>query len=97
DVMLWAAGNNTFDIVGHDEEPCHALVLLEPGEKEEGLVRDVALERAQERKGRVVGPDGEPLAGAIVFGLSPRELGHETLNGAEFTVRGINPKAPRQL
>jgi protocatechuate 3,4-dioxygenase beta subunit len=97
DAMLWAVGNNSFGIVGHDQEPCHALVLLEPGEKEEGLVKDVALERPLERKGQVVGPDGEPLTGAMVFGLSPRVRGHEILRGAEFTVRGINPKATRQL
>jgi RNA polymerase sigma factor (sigma-70 family) len=78
-------------------EGCHALVLLEPGEKEETLVRDVALEPALQRKGRVVGPDGLPLHGVTVQGLSPRRDVVETLKGAEFTVRGLNPKAPARL
>jgi hypothetical protein len=73
----------------------HALVLLEPGEKEAVLVKDVALERPQERKGRVVGPDGRPLTGVTAFGLV--RMGEETLKGAEFTVRGVNPRANRPL
>jgi RNA polymerase sigma factor (sigma-70 family) len=78
-------------------EGCHALVLLDPGEKKEALVRDVALEPAQQRKGRVVGTDGQPLPGVTVQGLSPRRDVIETLKGAEFTVRGLNPKAPARL
>jgi len=57
------------------------------------LVKDVVLERAQERKGRVIGPDGKPLTGVAVFGLGRNGV----VNGAEFTVRGINPKATRHL
>src|SRR5262249_15419941 len=45
------------------QEDYHAFVLIEPAEKEEGLVKDVALESPQTVKGRVVGPDGEPLTG----------------------------------
>ena len=69
-------------------------MLLEPGEKDKELVKDVALEPAQERKGRVVGPDGQPLTGVTVEGLSSVWYVVETLKGAEFTVRGINPRAP---
>jgi protocatechuate 3,4-dioxygenase beta subunit len=74
----------------------NAIVLLEPGEKEEELVKDVALERPLERKGHVFGPDGQPLTGVTVTGLS-RRFDVETLKGDEFTVRRINPKAKRQL
>src|SRR5205823_161751 len=98
--MLWAVGNNAMSFIGHESggPPCHALVLLEPGEREERLVKDAALERTQERKGRVIGPDGEPLTSVTVTGLwSSRWYVVETLKGAEFTVRGINPRAPRQL
>jgi hypothetical protein len=72
----------------------HALVLLEPGQKEEGLVKDVALERPHTVKVRVVGADAQPLAGVTAFGLVPG--GVETLSGAEFNLR-INPRAKRQL
>jgi hypothetical protein len=73
----------------------NAMVLLEPGEKEEGLVRDIALEKPQERKGRVVGPDGGPLTGVTVYGLARGKI--DTLAGDEFSVRGINPKSNRPL
>jgi hypothetical protein len=43
----------------------------------------------------VVGPDGEPLAGVTVYGLI--RFGQETLKGAEFSVRGVNPRANRPL
>src|SRR5262249_54326936 len=61
-VLMWAVGGNA---IGPPlgQEGYNALVLLEPGEKEEALVKDVALEPPQERKGRVVGPDGQPLTG----------------------------------
>jgi hypothetical protein len=87
-----AAGENIANI-GITPSSYHALVLLEPDEKDEALVRDVALELPQERKGRVVGPDGQPLTGVTVSGLGPNGV----VNGAEFFVRGINPKAKRQL
>jgi RNA polymerase sigma factor (sigma-70 family) len=71
----------------------NALVLLNPDPKGKALVKDVALERPLERKGRVVGPDGKPLTGVTVSGLS-QLFDAETLKGAEFTVRRINPRAP---
>jgi protocatechuate 3,4-dioxygenase beta subunit len=75
----------------------NALALLDPGEKDKDkpLVKDVALERAQERKGRVVGPDGQPLTGVRVIGLSPRpDSDIETLKGDEFTVGGLDRRQP---
>jgi hypothetical protein len=75
------------------------LVLIEPGETEETLLKDVALERPEEPKGRVVGPDGEPLQGVTVYGLGPGGGSQATgvLTGAEFTVRALNPREPREL
>jgi RNA polymerase sigma factor (sigma-70 family) len=70
----------------------NAVVLLEPGEKEETLVRDAALRRPLERKGRVVDPDGQPIIGVRVYSPVLRNNA-ETLKGDEFTLRGINPKA----
>jgi RNA polymerase sigma factor (sigma-70 family) len=77
------------------QEDFHALVLLDPGEKEELLVKDVALEPAHIVSGRVVGPDNQPLTGVTVFGLVKR-FGKETLKGADFTVR-MNPRVTKRL
>jgi RNA polymerase sigma factor (sigma-70 family) len=71
----------------------NAAIPLEIGEKDEMLVRDVALERPRELKGRVVGPDGRPLTGVSISGLGPGGR----VDGAEFIIRGINPRATREL
>jgi RNA polymerase sigma factor (sigma-70 family) len=84
--------NNTWAI---RQEDYHALGLAEPGEKDEGLVKDIALERPRTVAGRVVGPDGQPVSGAAVFGLVLG--GQEALKGSEFTVRGLNPRDSRSL
>jgi RNA polymerase sigma factor (sigma-70 family) len=68
----------------------NALVLLNQGEKETALVKDVTLDPGNVIKGRVVGPDGRPVTGVTVFGLT-RLFDKETLKGAEFTVR-LNPR-----
>jgi RNA polymerase sigma factor (sigma-70 family) len=90
-----AVGDNSASFI---ERHHHALLLLEPGDKEEALVKDVALVPATflEIKGRVVGPDGEPLTGVMVRGLSGG--GEEAiLQGAEFTVERIDSRVNRQL
>jgi RNA polymerase sigma factor (sigma-70 family) len=101
---LYSDNNERYMMVGIGENVAgppvvlsdyHAAVLLEPGEKDEALVRDVALEAPRELKGRVVGPDGRPVTGVWVKGLFRHN--EETLKESEFTVRGINPKAHRPL
>jgi hypothetical protein len=79
------------------QQDYNALVLLNPGEQDKSLARDVELVFSEDRKGQVIDPDGKTLAGVRVWGLSPRRGIGETLKSTEFTVRGINPKAPRTL
>jgi len=99
DYLTWAAGAGSYGSISVDSH--NAVVLIEPGEKEEKLTRDVALERPLERKGRVVGPDDRPLAGVTVYGHTRgRGLtrgGVETLKEDEFIVRSVNPRANRPL
>jgi RNA polymerase sigma factor (sigma-70 family) len=78
----------------------NALTLLELGETEKAPVKDVALEPARTLQGQVVGPDGQPVTGAVVFGLRGHGFSRyraETLKGAEFTVTGLNPRESRWL
>ena len=93
DFLSRYAGGKSWGSIGVDFY--NALVLLEPDQKEETLVRNVALERPQERTGRVVGPDDRPLPGVTVYGLV--RFGIDTLDQDVFTVRGVNPKAHRPL
>src|SRR5262249_14605525 len=94
DHMVWSIGGNAINPIPYGQ---HAIVLLEPGEKDKELVRDINLEPARQQKGQVLGPDGQPLTGVTVQGLSS-VWGHtEILRGAEFTVRGLNPRSKRQL
>src|SRR5262249_52884663 len=62
----------------------NAMVLIEPGEEERAVVRDIALERPEELRGRILGPDSQPVMGTTIYGLS--FLSDETVEGSEFTV-----------
>jgi protocatechuate 3,4-dioxygenase beta subunit len=75
----------------------NTVVLLEPGSEENKLVKDVSLKPALERKGRVVGPDGEAITGVKVWGLSSQWYNSQTLKGADFAIRGLNPTTDRRL
>jgi protocatechuate 3,4-dioxygenase beta subunit len=88
-----AGGGSALGVIGVDFY--NALTLIEPGEEERPIVKDVALRRPQELKGKILGPDNQPLMGTTVYGLV--SFGNETLKGSEFTVRGVNPKAKRSL
>ena len=58
---------------------------------------DLELTRGTTRKGRVVDPDGKPVAGARCYGLSPTWGEMKTLADETFEVRGLETDHPRQL
>jgi RNA polymerase sigma factor (sigma-70 family) len=74
----------------------NALALINPGEKDKELVRDLILLPALVREGMVVDPDGKPLPGALALGLTTGQ-GDGLLKSATFTVRGLHPERVRQL
>ncbi len=58
---------------------------------------DIALEPGRTRTGTVVGPDGQPLAGALVAGLMPIVHSRKKLPDATFTAFGLNPRKSRNV
>jgi Carboxypeptidase regulatory-like domain len=75
----------------------HAFVLLNPEEKTKPARRDVALEPGRAVKATIVGPDGEPVAGATVEGLRQGFRASETPAGADFTLKHVNPRRTVEL
>jgi RNA polymerase sigma factor (sigma-70 family) len=74
----------------------NALALIDPPPGASPPPLAFTLHRARPLRGTVVGPDGEPLAGVRVSGLTSMPDA-ETLAGASFTVEGLNPHVPRRL
>src|SRR5262249_24564579 len=69
DMLKIQAGVNSHTAVGQGQY--NHLLLINPGEKEETLTRDVALQPAPPVRGKVVGPDGKRLAGVTAYNLAP--------------------------
>jgi RNA polymerase sigma factor (sigma-70 family) len=74
----------------------HALALIHPSENARQQVQDLPLRTGQTVVGTVLGPDAQPLGGVQVIGLTALRDG-EVLEGASFTVTGLNPRASREL
>ncbi|HEV3261593.1 MAG TPA: sigma-70 family RNA polymerase sigma factor [Gemmataceae bacterium] len=79
----------------------HTLVEVSP-EKAAALVTcPVVLDPGRTLAGKVLGPDGKPLAGARVSGLTSYGghgyWEHETQKTAEFAATGLKPGEPRLL
>ncbi|HEV8062256.1 MAG TPA: sigma-70 family RNA polymerase sigma factor [Gemmataceae bacterium] len=75
----------------------HALTLIDPPEKALNEELDIPLRTAQTAQGTVLGPNGQPLTGVTVVGLTAFRDISELLEGASFTVTGLNPQGSRQL
>ncbi len=67
-----------------------ALARIEPARGSDRVKRDVTLDPGWTITGVVLGPDGQPLAGA--FGMGVGEM-----KTAEFTMRGFSPRGSREL
>jgi RNA polymerase sigma factor (sigma-70 family) len=74
----------------------NAIALINPEEQAKSLALDLGLQPARTLRGRVVAPDGKPLCGVTVRGLSaiPDD---DVLEGASFAVMGLNPRRMRDL
>jgi hypothetical protein len=80
----------------------HAWVSINPSENDPKSMRcEIALEPAKPIPGEVQGPDGKPLGGYYVTGLtgSPHHYSFERLrhDNPSFRVRGLDPNRPRTV
>jgi RNA polymerase sigma factor (sigma-70 family) len=77
-----------------------AMARIDPARGVETVTRDVTLDPGWTFTGTLLGPDGQPLAGAWGIGLDSREdpwERQETMMTAQFKVRRFNPHHPRPL
>ena len=74
----------------------NALGLIHPDEETKSLRHDLTVQPARPLRGTVVGPDGKPLSGVEVCGLTSMPDA-ERLDGPSFLVEGLNPRRTREL
>jgi RNA polymerase sigma factor (sigma-70 family) len=76
----------------------NGYALIDPGAKDEVVKVEIRFDPGQSVPGKVVGPDGKPLAGALVLGLqATNEFRPTRLRGDTFTVHALAPNRPREL
>src|SRR5262249_55836887 len=75
-----------------------ALARVDPAKGVGAVKQDVTFDPGWTFTGKVLGQNGELLPGARAFALTGyRWWENERLKTAEFTVRGFNPRRPREL
>jgi hypothetical protein len=74
----------------------NALALIRPDKGAASLALDLTLPPGRTLRGTVAGPDGEPLTGVEVVGLTALPV-EEVLDTASFTATGLSPRRNRDL
>jgi RNA polymerase sigma factor (sigma-70 family) len=76
----------------------NGYAIIDPGPKDEVVKVEISFDRGRSVAGKVVGPDGKPLAGAQVLGIqATNEFRPTTLRGDTFTVHALAPGRPREM
>src|SRR5207248_3468875 len=78
----------------------HTLVEINPAKDAETASCEIVLDPGETPSGKVLGPDGKPLAGARVCGLRSYAYTYweyEPLRSTDFTVFGLRKDRPRTL
>ena len=76
--------------------PCHTYRIVDVPADAEMFPVDMELTRGTSRKGRLIDPDGKPVAGALAYGLESHwEV--KTLDDASFEVTGLESGKPRSV
>ncbi|MGP0066676.1 MAG: sigma-70 family RNA polymerase sigma factor [Isosphaeraceae bacterium] len=76
--------------------PCHTYRIVDVPADAETFTLDMDLTRGATRKGRLIGPDGMPLAGVIAYGLAANWQ-VKTLGDATFEALGLEPGKARTV
>jgi protocatechuate 3,4-dioxygenase beta subunit len=71
--------------------------LIDPPEGTEALTVDFRLDPGKALTGTVVGPEGKPVAGATLVGLTPGWREPDRLNGDTFTAQALTPGEGRPV
>ncbi|HLJ96390.1 MAG TPA: hypothetical protein VKU02_24665, partial [Gemmataceae bacterium] len=75
------------------------LMLINPNEKAaDSLQQEVIVQRGRTVTGTVVGPDGKPLAGAMIndHPVAGAAMGKPPLATASFRLTNLNPRSPQR-
>jgi hypothetical protein len=77
----------------------HTIVVIDPREGADSVTCEIVLQRGRTVPGKVVDPDGAPLAGCRIEGLQDyyRMWSYQPLPTAEFLVEGLGPRDTRDL
>ena len=75
----------------------NALALVNPGADARTLTVDLSPGTGRTIEGTVVGPDGQPLTGVSVYGLTTHQFHRDTLDTPRFQVRSLDPRQQRAL
>jgi len=77
----------------------HTLVEVDPKEGEESVRADIELDRGRTLKGKLVGPNGEPVAGALMMGAEDyyQTWSPQRLPSANFEVYALGSRGKRGL
>jgi|GEM_PF-3416297 len=75
----------------------NTLALIDPKPGDESVTADVALDRGRTLKGKLVGPDGAPVAGARMLGAEDHfeSWSDKPLPSDEFEVHSLGSEEPR--
>ena len=76
--------------------PCHTYRIVNVPADVDTFTLDMELTRGPSRKGRLIGPDGKPVAGVSAFGLAANWQ-VKTLDDETFEVVGLEPGRTRTV
>jgi RNA polymerase sigma factor (sigma-70 family) len=75
----------------------NAIALINPDERAQSLALDVEVRTAVRLRGLLSDPNGQPLAGVSVLGLTPRPWAAEIVEGPSFELTEMAPGEVREV